>query len=300
MKSIIGAVLVSAALISFAPEVVLAGSIEKKGSVAQKETSSPAAYEAFLRGWEHYRRTTPGDYAKAIPFFEEAIKLDPNYHRAYAALAMVYVVSYAREWLGSMGITDGEARIRAQRYLRIAHQQPTALAHQAAGYAFFERGALMDAFTEFKQAAALDPSDSWSYAFAALALTAANRPAEAVPYIKTAMRLDPRPPALFLYYQGLVEFNLEQFEGAALSLERAGRLNPDDQYPFLALAATYGHLGRREDAIAAVARYNELTVKQGGTPAAMNSPRGPAISKIVMERFKSGLALGRRARFIDP
>ena len=103
------------------------------------------------------------------------------------------------------------------------------------------------------------------------------------------MRLEPRPPALFLYYQGLVEFNLEQFEGAALSLETAGRLNPDDQYPFLALAATYGHLGRREDAIAAVARYNELTVKQGGTPAAMNSPRGPAISKIVMERFKTGL-----------
>ena len=49
--------------------------------------------------------------------------------------------------------------IRAQRYLKIAHQQPTALAHQAAGYAFFERGALMDAFTEFKQATALDPSE---------------------------------------------------------------------------------------------------------------------------------------------
>jgi hypothetical protein len=59
----------------------------------------------------------------------------------------------------------------------------------------------------------------------------------------------------------VVEFNLEQFEQAALSLEKAG--NAADQYSFLVLAATYGHLRRREAATAALAQYNELTVKQG-------------------------------------
>ena len=29
-------------------------------AVNQQETKVPAAYDAFLRGWEHYRRTTPG------------------------------------------------------------------------------------------------------------------------------------------------------------------------------------------------------------------------------------------------
>ncbi len=43
------------------------------------------------------------DYAKAIPFFEDAIKLDPGYYRAYAALALVYVTSSARQWTTSMG-----------------------------------------------------------------------------------------------------------------------------------------------------------------------------------------------------
>jgi adenylate cyclase len=54
-------------------------------ALGQEETSVPAAYDAFLRGWEHYRRTTPEDFAKAIPHFEQAIGLDPHYSRAYAA-----------------------------------------------------------------------------------------------------------------------------------------------------------------------------------------------------------------------
>ena len=40
----------------------------------QQETAVPAAYDALLRDWEHYRRTTPEDYAKAIPFLEEAAR----------------------------------------------------------------------------------------------------------------------------------------------------------------------------------------------------------------------------------
>src|SRR5262249_53360934 len=74
-------------------------------SSGQQETTVPAAYEAFLRGWEHYRRATPDDYAKAIAYLEEAVKLDPNYSRAYAALAMVYFSAYDRWWHESIGLS---------------------------------------------------------------------------------------------------------------------------------------------------------------------------------------------------
>src|SRR6185436_17974849 len=62
-------------------------------AIDQKETTVPAAYDQFLRGWEHFRQTTPEDYAKALSYFEEAIKLDPNYYRAHAAVALVYFTS---------------------------------------------------------------------------------------------------------------------------------------------------------------------------------------------------------------
>src|SRR5262245_42108874 len=46
--------------------------------MGQRETHIPEAYDAFLRGWEHYQRTTPDDFSKAIPYFEKAIELDPD------------------------------------------------------------------------------------------------------------------------------------------------------------------------------------------------------------------------------
>ena len=62
--------------------------------MGQHETACLAAYDEFLRGWEHYQRTTPADFVAAIPHFERAIALDPSYARAHAALAMVYFRSY--------------------------------------------------------------------------------------------------------------------------------------------------------------------------------------------------------------
>ena len=56
---------------------------------AQHETNSPAAYDTFLKGWEHYRRRTPGDFAKAVAYFQRAAELDPRYGRAYAAQAAI-------------------------------------------------------------------------------------------------------------------------------------------------------------------------------------------------------------------
>jgi adenylate cyclase len=42
---------------------------DEQTAVSQHETKVPEAYEAFLVGWEHYQRTTPEDFVKAIPLF---------------------------------------------------------------------------------------------------------------------------------------------------------------------------------------------------------------------------------------
>jgi len=261
-----------------------------RDSTVQSETSVPSAYDAFLRGWEHYRRTTAEDYAKAIPYFEEALSLDPGYSRANAALAMVYIRTFSRHWASSLGIPDNEALARARRYLSRAKERPSVLAEQAAGYDSLHRGQFTDALLHFKEAIALDPSDSWSYAYAALALASAGQPAEALPYIEVAMRLDPYPPSLFLHYRGLIQLGLGQFAEAVASLERAAELNPGDQFAFPALAAAYAHLGRQREATAAIARYNELEVAQGGVPLTL-SACADLHCAIEIEQLKPGLRL---------
>jgi TolB-like protein/Tfp pilus assembly protein PilF len=280
-------------------------------SDSQQETSVPGAYDAFLRGWEHYRRTTPEDYAQAIPYFEEAIKQDPNYGRAYAALAMIYIRSSERHWAGSLGMTGAEAYAKGQEYLTDAKKVPTALAHQVAGIVllghteqmisnYLRNAAPMSALAEFKEALALDPGDSWNYMHVALALTSLGRSTEAIAYMTTAMRLDPHPPAIFMYYLGLAQFNLEKFEAAAQSLESATRLNSDNQYPFLLLAATDGYLGRKEEAESAIAHVNKLVVQQGYFPVTIyTTGRLYLFQKADLERFRKGLRLAGVPDFLS-
>ena len=57
---------------------------------AGRNTNNVVAYDAFLKGWAHLLRRTPEDAVKAIPFFNQAIEIDPSYSGAYAALAQIY------------------------------------------------------------------------------------------------------------------------------------------------------------------------------------------------------------------
>ncbi|WEX91099.1 guanylyl cyclase [Sinorhizobium garamanticum] len=237
----------------------------------RKETTVPAAFDAFLRGWEHHRRTTPEDFAKAVPYFEQAIALDPEYGRAYAAAAMVYARIYVWRWHYRLGISRFEARTKATQYLRAAQKHKTALAHQVAGLLSEADWQHAQALAELKEAITLEPGDSWSYALMAFVLTSAGRPAEAMPYIRTAIRLDPHYPSFFMHVLGLTEFGLQNFEASAAAAESSTKLNPEDEGAFLLLAAASGHLGLRPEAEAAVARFNALRVGRGGIAATIST-----------------------------
>jgi adenylate cyclase len=131
-------------------------------TLRQHETDVPAAYDAFLRGWEHYRRTTPVDFAQAIPQFEQAIKLDPNYARAHAVLAMVYFRSYDQGWTASLGRSASEAYEIAKKHLLEAENRPTSTSHQLAGNIARSRGWHEEALKEFTAAIAIEPNPAAS------------------------------------------------------------------------------------------------------------------------------------------
>ncbi len=48
------------------------------------------AYERFLQGQYFYNRRAPGDIDLAVKYYKEAVAIDPQYARAYAALAGAY------------------------------------------------------------------------------------------------------------------------------------------------------------------------------------------------------------------
>ncbi|HUL05408.1 MAG TPA: adenylate/guanylate cyclase domain-containing protein [Candidatus Acidoferrum sp.] len=271
---------------------------DERQIIGQQETGVPAAYDAFLRGWELFRRGTAADSAKAVPYFEQAIHLDPDYGRAYAALSLLYFGSYGTGWNFSMGISGPEARGRGSKLLAVAQnldqaqKHPSGLSHQAAGLILWTDLQADKALAEFRAALVLEPGDAWTYAYMSGALTTAGQPAEAVSYIRTAMRLDPRHPPAFHYFLGMAQFASENFDEAAASLETATRLNRDDEYPFAALGATYGHLGRKGDAQSAIARFDDIWVERGGIPLTIDAMPWLGFARAAdLQRLRTGFRL---------
>ena len=239
---------------------------EEQQSIGRADTKSPQAYDAFLRGWEHFRRGTPRDLGEAVADFERATKLDPEYWRAYAALALVHWSLADADWYQRAGLVSEGFLVDADKYLRIIEGHPTSTSHQVIGNIATSWGLSQKAITEFKEALALDPSNAWSYVYMSRALTLAGQPADAVQYIRTAMRIDPHYPPVFLFYLGFAQFGLEQFEDAAASLKTTTQADPDNEIGFLFLGATYGYLDRKEEAAAAIAAYNAIVSTEGKPP----------------------------------
>jgi TolB-like protein len=227
----------------------------EKEQIARKYTDNVAAYDAFLQGREHYFRYAPDDFARAVRYFEKAIELDPNYGRAYAMLAKTYWDWYTR--LGP-GIYRIELMEEAEMYLQKAMNNPTSIVYQVASSMHIFSREHGKAIAEAQRAIALDPNDGDSYHSMAYALIFAGSPKEALDFVEKAMRLDPHYPAYYLVVLGLAQFSIEQFEEAATSFERALKRNPENYWVWFYLAASYGHLGRKQEATAAIEEYKKV------------------------------------------
>jgi len=220
--------------------------------IARKYTGNVAAYDAFLRGREHYRRFTLDDFAEAVRYFKKAVELDPNYGRAYAMLAKTYWDWYLRD------IFRMELMVEAEMYLQKGMNNPTSIVYQVASSMHVDSQEHEKAIAEAQRAIALDPNDGDSYHSMAHALIFAGRPKEALDFVAKAMRLDPHYPAYYLVVLGHAQFSMEQFEEAATSFERALKRNPEYYWVWFYLAAAYGHLGRKQEATAAIEEYKKV------------------------------------------
>jgi TolB-like protein/Flp pilus assembly protein TadD len=227
--------------------VKLTGS--EKELVVQRGTNNVAAYDEFLKGWGHYLRLTPTDFEKAAVSFKKAIELDPNYGRAYAALALVHWTA-STNWAlrGGLGVSFVGARMQSREYLKKAMKQPTSIAYNVSSQMYLQRRQHKEAISELERGLALDPNDPSCYQSMSYTLSMAGRPKEAIEYVNKGKRLDPLNPSRYLYLLGLAQFCMGELAEAAASVEKALKLNPEDESIAAELAVFYGFLGREKEA----------------------------------------------------
>ncbi|UCH40440.1 MAG: hypothetical protein JSU67_01675, partial [Gammaproteobacteria bacterium] len=238
---------------------------QEQVSLDQVETRNSEAYDAYLLGWDKYKRDTPDDLRLAVTYFERAIELDPEYSRARSALAAVYWKIVSKWWwYQSLNLSSVNALELTRVQIVSASKQPSALTHQIVA----ERSAYFDrkpdrAITEAEKAIALDANDPAGHLAMASALQKANRPAEAIESVRTAMRLDPHFPASYMTRLGQAQFMLGQYQAALDSLGQSIARNSSDDQAFIFLAATFGKLGQKQQAVDAVAAANALRAEFG-------------------------------------
>jgi adenylate cyclase len=274
-------------------EIVSALAVKLTGTenqiIAEKGTDNVEAYDAFLRGWIHYLRETPDDLVRAIQSFKKAIELDPNYGRAYAALALAYCMG---SWLPGVdkgleasGVKGLEARLRARQYLKPAMKNPTSIAHHVnALFNLWWRQHDM-AVSEVERALGLDPNSPSSNQGMGVVLFFSGKPKEAVEFTKRAMRLDPHNPAPYYDQLGSAQFCMGNLEGAVTLFEKGRRLKPDTWAREPWLISMQGFLGREKEARLALDTFR----KKWGEVDLSVMYHFPFKDRRVADRFAEGL-----------
>jgi adenylate cyclase len=220
----------------------------EKHEIDRAKPDSFAAKEAFDEGWSLILRFNAKDNAAALAPLQRAIQLDPEYGRAYAALAMVLLRSSGYSWQKEFDPGWRELYAMNEKYLEMAEKYPTGLAHTVKAHSHLYYGRAAEARVEAEQAIALDPNDPEAHIVMAWALIIAGKPTEALNFIAAAMRLNPNYPSHYVLARGIALFAEGSLEQSVDIFDEGFKRNPQAVMLLPPFASVLAKLGRREEA----------------------------------------------------
>ena len=255
---------------------------------AHKDTDNTEAYDIFLKGWQHYLRWTPKDFFEAIPYFEKAVQIDPNYGRAYAALAATYFHG-SQLYLGLTwyGVSREDGFLLAREYLEKAMRNPTSLAYYVSSQMSLWRYQWEESLVDAKRGVSLEPNNAIINSHVGFILTMVGNPKKGVDFIQKALRLDPHHPARALYFEGLANFHMEEFEKAIALFQRSLKFDQEMITGSIGfLAATYALVGRDDEAKELVGTIRQKFIHTWPIQVLMR--RTPFKNLKIADRFAEG------------
>ena len=225
--------------------------------MTQPQVTSVEAYDAYLQGRYHWHKGSAEEARKARQYFEQAVRIDPNYAPGYAALA-------------GYGATDDiptkVAMSKAKEYALKALELDPSLtqAHTAlAGIRFYGDWDWSGAESEFKRALELNPNDAEGRRVYSFYLLALGRFEEAMVEAQRAQDLDPIS-LLTSVNAGWTFYFARQYDRAIEKCRRALELDASSDGAHACLGQSYRAKGMRNEAIAEAERAVTLS---GNNPA---------------------------------
>jgi serine/threonine-protein kinase len=195
--------------------------VEAARALAKKPTENPEAHRLYLLGRYEFGKYGEAGWTSSIRYYEQALKLDPNYALAYCGLADTYA------YMGGVVMPSKEAVVKEKEFAQRALQLEPQLAEAHLSLACALGGAFdwRNAQVEFDRAIELNPNLAWAYEIYAWFLAGLGRVDEAIAKDKKAIELDP----LNSFFQAALAYFLyhaRRYDDAIVQIKKTLELDP--------------------------------------------------------------------------
>jgi TolB-like protein/Tfp pilus assembly protein PilF len=267
---------------AIAAEVRVQLTPDEQNRLASARPIDPKAHEAYLLGRYHLAKLNESDLSRAVDYFKEAIRIEPDFAAAYAGLSRAW--SERGIWGGKSYIeVEAPAREAARKALQIdpanssahtsmcmilinydfnysaAEEQVrraieidpgSAEAHVAYGWLLQVLGRYEEVLEQMEKAEQLDPASSQIQGDFGRMLYRARKYDEAEKHLKRSIELDPNNYGSYGRL-GDVYIEMGRFGDAVAMFEKSRSIQPQGAHA-LRLAVVYARMGNRQAALDAL------------------------------------------------
>jgi eukaryotic-like serine/threonine-protein kinase len=232
----------------------------EKKQLIKRHTEDTEAYRLYLQGRHHWNRWTEEGFYKAIGYFQQAVEKDPAYALAYAGLADSYVLLGWNSYLPPKDAFP-QGRAAAMRAMQLDPELGEARAPLAAVLWLYD-WQWPAAHGEFQRSLALNPSYPTANHWYAEFVMTMGRQVDAIAKMKSSQELDPLSLIISVAI-GWACYMARRYEEAIEQLLRTVELDPNYPVTYWILGLLHGITGRHDLAIAAGEKSVNLS---GGSP----------------------------------
>jgi len=224
-----------------AAEIRIKLTAQEQSRLTAERKTTPRAYDAYLRGRYLWSQRNAEAITKAVGYFQQAVREDPDFAAAYSGLSDCY-------WVGWGAKLDFPL---ADEYARkaISLQPDLAEGHASLGIVRIGEYQMADAEQELRRAIELNPNYAMAHHYYAGYLLGLGRPADALTENDRARQLDPFSLSINTM-RGLILIGLREFDQALGQFDRAVEISPQSPFAHIWLARIYWLEGRAPEAIA--------------------------------------------------
>ena len=228
---------------------------DKSKGFQQHKVVNSQSYAEYLKGRHLSYGSTPEESEKALSHFREAIRIDPKYAAAYAAIANEKIVQSLFSTASQKEIIN-EARTAIEAAKALDPNLPEIYTSEGA-LKFYYDWDWKGAVSSYKKALDLDPGNATIFIRYSSTLANVGRYKEALPLADKAVELDPVSISS-LHNLGWTNLIASNFEKSADAFQKALDLHPNWVWGYIKQAYAYIFLKKYDKALANAAKAEKL------------------------------------------